>query len=65
MAKGSKGDTASEVKTSSVSISEFIKSPAAAYAKMQSGERLVLTGKDEATRIVMYPGTLADYGSDE
>ena len=65
MAKAVKKQTASKTKTISYSMAEFISNPAAAYAKVQSGQRVILTGKDASNRIVIYPGTLADYGSAE
>ncbi len=61
MATKPKGGKTTKVKTTSLSVAEFIKSPAEAYAKVKAGQKLVLTGKDSENQIVIYPGTLADY----
>lgn len=50
-----------KTKTVSMSIAEFLKDPARAYAKVQSGKKLKLTSA-AGSEIIVFPGTLADYG---
>lgn len=47
----------------SVPMAEFIKDPIATYAKVKAGQELILTGRDAAPRMVIHPGTLADYAT--
>jgi len=44
-------------------MADFIKDPVATYAKVKAGQELILTGRDAAPRMVIHPGTLADYAS--
>lgn len=53
-----------EPKTSLSSIAEFLRNPAAGYAKVQAGERLVLTGRDGLSKVVIGPGNIADYDAE-
>lgn len=46
------------------SIADFLRDPAVGYAKVQAGERLVLTSRDGHSRVVIGPGTIADYDSE-
>lgn len=50
--------------TSSGSIAEFLRDPDDGYAKVQAGQRLILTSRDGRSRVVIGPGTIADYDAE-
>lgn len=44
-----------------ISFDEFIADPKAAYDRMKAGDKVIVTDGGE-NRMVLYPGTIADYG---
>lgn len=51
------------VKTTTQTVSDFLKNPGQAYARVQAGERVVLTGKDGEEKVILHAKTIADYAN--